>query len=389
MEKNLKSMSAQRYKVNNSGNICSTGVVSAPDKALLIIVGFLSLIGIMMILSAGASKCTALGVNPGSFAFKQLFWFIAGLFGMSWFAKYNYKNLAKYAVPFAWVVVFLLVLVDFTPLGVTVNGAKRWLALGPAQFQPSEMTKLAVAMLLACAFAKDSNIFNSDKILKYFLPILVMAGLTAAQPNLSMVIILAIVCLCVYIIAGGSIKMLVTMGVSAGLLLAFKIKPYQMSRIQVWLNPESDPYGGGYNIIQSLLAFVSGGFLGVGYGASKQKLEWLPEAHTDFIYAVIGEEWGFIGCFGVICLFLWFIYRGMHIAISCKDMFGKILAAGLTISIGSQGFINMSVASSFVPATGVPMPFISYGGTSLFVTLCMVGILLNISKIRITRMENV
>lgn len=382
-------MSAQRYKVQNKGNIISSGLVSAPDKGLLIIVGFLSLIGIMMILSAGASKCVALGTNPGSFAMKQLFWFVVGLFGMSWFARYNYKNLAKYAVPFAWIVVFLLILVDFTPLGVTVNGAKRWLALGPAQFQPSEMTKLAVALLLACSFSKDSNIFNQQKFIKYFLPIAVMAALTAAQPNLSMVIILALVCLIVYIAAGGSIKMLVSMATAAIVLLSFKIKPYQMSRIKVWLDPESDPYGGGYNIIQSLLAFVSGGFFGVGYGASKQKLEWLPEAHTDFIYAVIGEEWGFLGCLAIIWLFLWFIYRGVRIAVSCKDMFGKLLAAGLTFSIGSQAFINMSVASSFVPATGVPMPFISYGGTSLFVTMCMIGILLNISKIRITRMENV
>ncbi len=382
-------MSAQRYKIKNSKNIVSTGFVSAPDKGLLVIVGFLCLIGIMMILSAGASKCIALDINPGSFAFKQLFWFIMGLFGMSWFSKYNYKNLSKYTIPFAWFVIFLLILVDFTPLGVTVNGAKRWLALGPVQFQPSEMTKLAVVLLLGCAFSKNSNIFNIEKILKYYIPIAVMAGLTAAQPNLSMVIILALVCLIVYITAGGSIKMLVTMASAAVLLLAFKIKPYQMSRIQVWLNPESDPYGGGYNIIQSLLAFVSGGFWGVGYGASKQKLEWLPEAHTDFIYAVIGEEWGFFGCIGIIWLFLWFIYRGIKIAIYCKDMFGKILAAGLTFSIGSQAFINMSVASSFVPATGVPMPFISYGGTSLFVTMCMVGVLLNISKIRIMRNENV
>ncbi len=381
-------MSAQRFKVQNSTRVASTGIVSAPDKGLLIIVGFLSLIGIMMILSAGASKCVALGTNPGSFAMKQLFWFIAGLFGMSWFAKYNYKKLAKYAVPFAWVVIVMLMLVDFTSLGVMVNGAKRWLALGPLQFQPSEMTKLGVALLLACAFSKDITIFDQDKITKYFLPIAVMAGLTAAQPNLSMVIIMALVCLIVYVTAGGSIRMLVSMAMGAIILLSFKIKPYQMSRIKVWLDPEVDPYGGGYNIIQSLLAFVSGGFFGVGFGASRQKLEWLPEAHTDFIYAVIGEEWGFFGCVAIIWLFLWFIYRGVRIAVSCKDMFGKLLATGLTFSIGSQAFINMSVASSFVPATGVPMPFISYGGTSLFVTMCMVGILLNISKIRITRNVN-
>ncbi len=381
-------MSAQRFKVQNSNNIASTGVVSAPDKGLLIIVGFLSLVGIMMILSAGASKCANLGTNPGNFAMKQLICFVVGLFGMSWFSRYNYKKLAKWAVPFAWIVVFFLILVDFTSLGVTVNGAKRWLAFGPLQFQPSEMTKPALALLLASAFAKDVILFDKEKIQKYYLPIVIMVILTAAQPNLSMVIILGLVSLIMYVTAGGSIKMLLSMAVGAVLILSLKIKPYQMNRIKVWLDPESDPYGGGYNIIQSLLAFVSGGFFGVGYGASRQKLEWLPEAHTDFIYAVIGEEWGFFGCVAIIWLFLWFIYRGIRISSSCKDMFGKLLAVGLTFSIGCQAFINMSVASSFLPATGVPMPFISYGGTSLILTMCMIGILLNISKIRITRTSN-
>ncbi|MCR5262101.1 MAG: putative lipid II flippase FtsW [Candidatus Gastranaerophilales bacterium] len=382
-------MSAQKYNIQNSEKLIPTGYITAPDKGLLIIVVFLSVIGIMMILSAGASKCIALGTNPGSFAIKQLIWFVFGIFGMSWFAKYDYKKLRQYAVPFAWIVVFSLILIDFTSLGVTVNGAKRWLALGPFQLQPSEMTKPAIALLLACAFSKDVFLFDKVKIQKYFVPILAMVLLTAIQPNLSMVIIMGLVSLIVYIMAGGSLRMLCTLAGMAFLVLALKIKPYQMSRIKVWLDPEMDPYGAGYNIIQSLLAFVSGGFFGVGFGASRQKLEWLPEAHTDFIYAVIAEEWGFLGCLAIIWLFAWFLYRGITIAISCKDMFGKLLAAGLTFSIASQAFINMSVASSFFPATGVPMPFISYGGTSLFVTMCMVGILLNISKIRIMRNTDV
>ena len=378
-------MSSQKFKVQNTNSVYPTGYVSSPDKGLLIIVLFLALIGLMMILSAGASKCVALGVNPGSFAVKQLFWFVMGLFGLTFFTKYDYKKLEKIAVPFAWAVVFFLILINFTSMGVIVNGAKRWLALGPFQFQPSEMTKPALALLLACAFKNDIVIFNQDKMVKYFLPIVCMAGLTAAQPNLSMVIIMGLVSLIMYIAAGGSIRMLLTMACAAFGVLALKIKPYQMSRIKVWLNPETDPYGGGYNIIQSLLAFVSGGFFGVGFGNSKQKLEWLPEAHTDFIYAVIGEEWGFLGCLAIIWLFLWFVFRGLKVALSCKNMFGKLLATGLTCSIGCQAFINMSVASSFVPATGVPMPFISYGGTSLFVTMCMVGVILNISKMRIIR----
>ena len=165
------------------------------------------------------------------------------------------------------------------------------------------------------------------------------------------------------------------------------LKGYQSSRITTWLHPDADPLGAGYNIIQSLVAFASGGLYGVGYGSSKQKLAWLPESHTDFIYAVIGEEHGFIGCLLIVCLFWTILQRGFLIATKCQDIYGKLLALGLTFSICFQGFLNMWVASSFVPATGVPMPFISYGGSSIMVSLWMVGILLNISKDNVKRVR--
>ena len=153
--------------------------------------------------------------------------------------------------------------------------------------------------------------------------------------------------------AGGSIKLLLTSAACAIPLFIMKgMKGYQSSRITTWLNPEADPLGAGYNVIQSLVAFATGGFYGVGYGSSKQKLAWLPEAHTDFIYAVIGEEHGFIGCILIICLFWTILQRGFLIASKCQDMYGKLLALGLTFSICFQGFLNMWVASSFVPATG-------------------------------------
>ena len=171
------------------------------------------------------------------------------------------------------------------------------------------------------------------------------------------------------------------------LLYFFVLPEHAKTRIDVYLNPELDPRGAGYNIIQSLLAFAAGGFWGVGYGNSKQKLYWLPEGHTDFIFAVIAEELGFLGCFLVIGLFLTFIHRGIIISSRCTDMLGKLMAIGITLSIGLQAFINMSVSSSLIPATGVPLPFISYGGTSLIVSMCMVGILLNISRKRIKRIR--
>ncbi len=204
-----------------------------------------------------------------------------------------------------------------------------------------------------------------------------------------MIILLVSTSAAIYICAGGSFQLLLTGAACVIPLMLLKgLRGYQSSRITTWLNPEADPLGAGYNVIQSLVAFASGGMFGVGYGGSKQKLAWLPEAHTDFIFAVIGEELGFIGCLLLICLFWTILQRGFIIATKCQDMYGKLLALGLTFSICFQGFLNMWVASSFVPATGVPMPFISYGGSSIMVSLWMVGILLNISKDNVKRIRN-
>ena len=172
------------------------------------------------------------------------------------------------------------------------------------------------------------------------------------------------------------------------LALTTIIKPYQLQRLRIWRHPETDPQGAGYNIIQSLIAFASGGFNGVGYGGSIQKLSYLPECHTDFIFAIIAEELGFVGCVLIIGLFWTFVHRGFIVASRCPDMYGRLLAVGITFSIGFQAFLNISVASSFLPTTGVPLPFISYGGSSLIVSLWMVGILLNISKKRIKKIRN-
>lgn len=381
-------MSYQRYNKNKPQQQPPVAMISPPDTTIIVVVAFLVVIGIMAIFSAGAPKCIMMGQNPASFALKQLAWLIVGIFGMKYFMNYDYKKLSTWAVPFAWFVIIMLALVDFSPLGVVVNGAKRWIMVGPLQFQPSEMTKPAVIMLLANAFHKDAVVFYEYKIMRYFVPILIMVFLVFKQPNLSMVILLGIVSIIMYLNAGGSVKMFLSMIGAAIAGVVLFIKPYQLSRLKIWLNPEIDPYGAGYNIIQSLLAFAAGGLWGVGFGNSKQKLAWLPEGHTDFIFAVIGEEWGFIGCVLIIGLFLTFIQRGLSVSSRCNNMFGKLLASGITFSIGVQAFINMGVSSSFIPTTGVPLPFISYGGTSLLVSMCMVGVLLNISKKRIRKLRN-
>ena len=372
------------YPNNNPDKITMQSMQA--DRPLFIAVIFLVVIGLMAIFSASAPKCIDMGLNPARFLIQQILGVVVGLVGMKFLANFHYKKLMTYTLPFAVFVIIMLVMVKVA--GTTVNGAQRWINLGPLSLQPSEFAKPAVAMLLAGVFYKDANLFDSNKIVTAFIPILIMVGLIFTQPNLSMVLLLLAMSTAIYICAGGSI-MLIVYGMCAfiPLLLWKGLKGYQSSRITTWLHPEADPLGAGYNIIQSLVAFASGGLYGVGYGSSKQKLAWLPEAHTDFIYAVIGEEHGFIGCLLIICLFWTILQRGFLIACKCQDMYGKLLALGLTFSICFQGFLNMWVASSFVPATGVPMPFISYGGSSVMVSLWMVGIILNISKDNVKRVR--
>ena len=354
------------------------------DRPLLIAVIFLVVIGLMSIFSASAPKCVEMGLNPARFLIQQIIGVILGIIGLKILSNFHYKRLIAYTLPFTIFVIVMLIMVKIA--GTTVNGAQRWINIGPLSLQPSEFAKPAVALLLAAVFSKDTVIMDNNKIVTAFIPILIMVVLIFTQPNLSMVILLMATAVAIYLCAGGSLQLIIWGGACFIPLLLLKgLKGYQSSRITTWLHPESDPLGAGYNIIQSLVAFASGGLYGVGYGSSKQKLAWLPEAHTDFIYAVIGEEHGFIGCLLIVCLFWTILQRGFVIAVKCQDMYGKLLALGLTFSICFQGFLNMWVASSFVPATGVPMPFISYGGSSVMVSLWMIGILLNISKDNVKR----
>lgn len=382
-----KSMSYQnnaREERINSNKMSSQNMQS--DRPLMIAVVFLVVIGVMAIFSASAPKCIEMGVNPTKFLVQQILGIVVGIVGLRFLSNFHYKKLIKYTPAIAWTVVGMLLLVKFA--GVTVNGAQRWINIGPMSLQPSEFAKPAVVLLLAAVFSKDVNLLDDRKIRMAFFPIILMVGLIFIQPNLSMVLLLMATSVAIYLCAGGSTQLIMWGGCSVIPLLLLKgLKGYQSSRIQTWLHPEADPLGAGYNIIQSLVAFASGGLYGVGYGSSKQKLAWLPEAHTDFIFAVIGEEQGFIGCLLIICLFWTILQRGFVIAVKCQDMYGKLLALGLTFSICFQGFLNMWVASSFVPATGVPMPFISYGGSSIMVSLWMIGILLNISKDNVKRVR--
>lgn len=398
-EKCLKNMSYHEYKSNRRiererrrGHHEEKSIIlSAPDKTLLLVVTFLVIIGLLAIFSATAPKCMREGANLASFLIKQMIYAGFGFLAMGWFAKFDYKKLERYNTKFLWIVAILLLVLQFTPLGVTINGAKRWINLGFMQLQPSELAKPLFCMLLASNFKEKVDLLNFNNWTSTFIPILILLGIIYKQPNLSMVIILLTTSFMLYIAARGSLKLVAILGglgfAGALFYLPKLLQGYQMDRINVWLNPGSDALGKGYNIIQSLIAFASGGFIGTGYGGSIQKLAYLPECHTDFIFAIIGEEFGYLGCLFIIGLFTVLVYRGLRIAKRCPDMYGKLLAIGITVIFGFQAFLNMSVASSFFPVTGVTLPFISYGGTSIIVSLAMVGILLNISKQRIKRIR--
>lgn len=398
-EKCLKNMSYHEYKSNRRiererrrGHHEEKSIIlSAPDKTLLLVVTFLVIIGFLAIFSATAPKCMREGANLASFLIKQMIYAGFGFLAMGWFAKFDYKKLERYNTKFLWIVAILLLVLQFTPLGVTINGAKRWINLGFMQLQPSELAKPLFCMLLASNFKEKVDLLNFNNWTSTFIPILILLGIIYKQPNLSMVIILLTTSFMLYIAARGSLKLVAILGglgfAGALFYLPKLLQGYQMDRINVWLNPGSDALGKGYNIIQSLIAFASGGFIGTGYGGSIQKLAYLPECHTDFIFAIIGEEFGYLGCLFIIGLFTVLVYRGLRIAKRCPDMYGKLLAIGITVIFCFQAFLNMSVASSFFPVTGVTLPFISYGGTSIIVSLAMVGILLNISKQRIKRIR--
>jgi cell division protein FtsW len=379
-------MGRRRRSRTNSGVI-----LSPPDKSLLVIVSFLVITGFLAIFSATAPKCMREGVPLVSYLIKQVVYAGVGFLLMAWLAQVDYKKLEKCNKNFLWIVIGLLCILQFTPLGVTINGAKRWINLGFMQLQPSELAKPLFCMLLASMFKEKINFDTLLKNLRYVIPMLLILGLIYKQPNLSMVIILTMTTLALYISGRGS---WLPIGVGAGGLglvvltqLPKLLQGYQMDRINVWLNPGSDAQGKGYNIIQSLIAFASGGFIGTGYGGSIQKQAYLPECHTDFIFAIIAEEFGYLGCLFVIGLFVALVHRGLRVAKRCPDMYGKLLAIGITFIFGFQAFLNMAVASSFFPVTGVTLPFISYGGTSIIVSLGMVGILLNISKQRIKQIR--
>jgi cell division protein FtsW len=357
--------------------------VTSWDKPLFAITLTLMLVGLFAVFSASAHQALRESGNSWSYFLKQLLAAVAGLALMTGISRINYQVWRRWSMPFAFFSVALLVATMF--VGTTANGSERWLPLPFGfQFQPSDLAKLAAIGLIAEATATQK--FFTPLLFRNMAMVLVMVGLIYQQPNLSVSMILMALSGMMLFVAGVPWQ-LFAIGIPVvgyGIYQKILQTPYQLRRIQGWLHPWDDPQDTGYNLIQSLYAIGSGGLFGVGFGHSVQKMYYLPFQHTDFIFSVICEELGFFGALLIIGLFAALAYRGFSIAFSCPSRFGQMMAFGITAAITLQAAINISVTTGLMPVTGVTLPLISYGGTSMMITLAMIGILLSVSRYKLT-----
>lgn len=346
------------------------------DKKLFTSTLLLTAIGLVAVADASAPIAISSFSDKFYFVKQQAVWGAIGLILLFIFSKIHYSFWKKVAMPFFMVSIFTLVLVLIPTMSSRILGARRWLMLGPISFQPSEFVKLSLSLYLAKVASKDKS------LLAYFLPIVLVVFLIMLQPDLgTTIVIVAMGLIQIYIAQVNIIHLLFAgiIGVIAGFVLIVT-SDYRKARLLTFLKQTQDPLGKGYHIRQILLALGAGGVFGVGLGQSRQKYLFLPEAATDSIFAAIAEEVGFVGASVLIFLFGFFIYRGLKVASNAPDKFSQILSVGIISWIGGQAFLNIASIVAIVPLTGIPLPFFSYGGSSLTTVLSATGILLNISR---------
>lgn len=363
------------------------------DFGMLITIIILLCAGIVMVASASSYYALSNYNNSNYFLVRQLFFGIIGFIFMIIISNIDYKRYKKWGYLFYIICLVLLVLV-LTPLGQTRNGAKRWLGFGALVFQPSEIMKIGLVIGMSTYLSLNYKKLNSFK--GYIIPILMLLLVVIVmfmQKHLSGTIVMFVAACSIIFVSGIKVKaryIIAGIIAAAAMLAVFIFMPsgdstesggsFRLDRIVSFLNPEEDIKGGNWQAAQSLYAIGSGGIFGRGLGQSRQKYLWLPEAQNDFIFSVLGEELGLVGIVTVLALFSFFIYRGYRIAITARDMYGSLLATGITSAFALQILVNIAVVTCTVPVTGMPLPFFSYGGTALFINLCAMGILLNISR---------
>jgi len=336
--------------------------------------------GLVMVYSASSARATLAADDPAYYLKRQALYALIGLAALVLLSRFDFRRLRHLVGPLlvGSFVLLALVLVVGTP----VNGARRWLSVGPVALQPSELAKLALGMWVAAYLARRPAPQSLGELMRPIgLVVGAGCGLVLVEPDLGTAIAIAIMAAAIMVVAGTRIAVLggaAAMGLVV-VLAAIWLEPYRRARILSFLDPWQDAEGAGFQAVQAMIALGSGGFFGVGLGESVQKVYYLPEASTDMIFAIVGEELGLFGAFAVVAAFVVFGYAGFNIALRCREPFGKLLATGTTALVCGQAAVNVSAVLGLAPLTGIPLPFVSYGGSSLVVGLASVGILLNIA----------
>jgi len=347
---------------------------------VLILISF----GTIMVFSASSAYSNLRYDNTYYFLKSQLINVAAGFIAMIAAMNYDYRKLGKLSPLMLAASILLLILVAIPFIGLKINNARRWLDLGVTTMQPSEFAKLAVIMFYSHSLSKRREQLGSftKGLLPYLVLMVVFAGLLMLEPHLSGTMVIMIVACVILFCAGAKLKHFFAMGVPvfATFTMAVIFVDYIRLRVTTFLDPMQDPQGEGYQIIQSLYAIGSGGLFGKGLGKSLQKFLYIPEPHNDFILSVLAEELGFVGVLAVLLLFIIFIWRGIKIAMNAADVFGSLVAIGITSLVAIQVIFNVAVVTASMPVTGMPLPFFSYGGTSLVFLMAGIGVLLNISR---------
>ena len=350
------------------------------QRVLVLVTLGLVAFGLVMVFSA-TSAAAALGEgDPMRFLVKQGAYALAGAVLLTVFARTDYHRLRVLAPTLLVAALGLCVLV--LAVAPAVNGARRWFFFGPVSFQPSELAKVAVCIWVCAHLSRRSAPETLGELMKPIgLVVALFAGLILVQPDLGTTISLMLMVAGVLVVSGLPLRVLLTAGCAALALgaAAIWIEPYRRARLFAFLDPTQDPQGAGYQTLQAVIGIGSGGLTGNGLGEGVQKINFLPEAHTDMIFAVVGEELGLVGSTAVVAAFVAFAWAGFRVALRCRDPFGKRLAVGITTLVCAQAAVNLAAVLGIAPLTGIPLPFVSYGGSSLVVLLAAVGVLLNIA----------
>ncbi len=356
------------------------------DTQFLAAIYILLAFGLLMVLSASSPIAYAnSATNNDSFFYfkKQLMWAILGSVGMFITANYDYKKLKHWAFPALAFSILLLLLVLVPGIGRKINDARRWIYIGPINFQPSEVAKITTIIFFSHSLSKNyKELSNFSVFLMYIGIVGVIALVIMMEPHFSCTMLIAATACVLLLVAGAKISHFLILGCCAlpvvGLMIAKA--PYRLARVVTFLDPFKDIQGDGWQIVQSLYAIGSGGIFGAGLGQSRQKYMNIPEPQNDFIFSILAEEFGLIGAILVALMFIFLIARGIKIALNAPDMFGTLLATGIVAMIAIQAIVNIAVVTSSMPVTGMPLPFFSYGGTALAITMAEMGIVLNISR---------